>query len=560
MSTALDANIYLKTLIYPFRDIYTAQISPRTSPLFKPRLYSSFKLPYVFITSSHIFSTLQPRFVSHLFYPHNSCKAKHHTKINHHHLTITTLRTMNKRQSDANVSKRGSNRPQKRHKPSQLRDRPRFKIPLIENWLLIFLRSGKHFFYNKETKLSAWEAPDHVDDFLYNHVDQNLVLVLLARARGLRKKDDVYWRVGEDTLHQRVRPSGAESAKPFETESARKEDDKREAESAAVKETSPTNNTKIETVAAPTVPETHESDSEEFSSSDESEGENNGIDFSALLSDDEGEEEEIKEDVGPSDSAITTFKELLNGHNVNPFSTWDKELQKVVEDDRYEVLETRLDRENVFTEWAKDVIRQRKEAKEAEAADDDELEVDISAAEEFVMLLKDTFKKGKFYVEYRRKNKGDERFKEIHLTDKEREFVYRAYSKVAATKKKERVSAFKKLLEDNKALVNGETNLGNLHTTISNDIACMVLDIEDRAQLLDEFVSQLASGQIESVEEAKKKRQERLLYEKSKVAHIERKRAEWGIEKGKKRLDKQNRDLDREVNKLGKEGLKSQLG
>lgn len=472
---------------------------------------------------------------------------------------------MNKRQNDANVSKKGSNRPQKRHKSSQSRDRPRFKIPLIENWLLIFLRSGKHFFYNKETKQSAWEAPDHVDDFLYNHVDQNLVLVLLARARGLRKKDDVYWRVGEDTLYQRVRPSGVESAK---SESARKAEGKKdEAESAREAEgkkdqTTPTatNDTKIETVAAPPIPETHESDSEEFSSSDESEGENNGIDFSALLSDDEGEEEEeIKENVGPSESAITTFKELLNDHKVNPFSTWDKELEKVVEDDRYEVLETRLDRENVFTEWAKGVIRQRKEAKEAEAADEDELEVDISAAEEFVMLLKDTFKKGKFYVEYRRKNKGDERFKEIDLTDKERESVYRAYSRIAATKKKERVSAFKKLLEDNKALVNSETNLGNLHSTISNDIACMVLDIEDRAELLDEFVSQLASGQIESVEEAKKKRQERLLYEKSKAAHIERKRAEWGIEKGKKRLDKQNRDLDREVSKLGKGGLKSQL-
>ncbi|KAG5357846.1 hypothetical protein CJU89_4326 [Yarrowia sp. B02] len=467
---------------------------------------------------------------------------------------------MNKRQNDANASRKGSNRPYKKHKSSQPRDKPRFKIPLIENWLLIFLRSGKHFFYNKEKKESKWEAPEHVDDFLYNNVDQNLVLVLLARARGLRKKDDVYWRVGEDTLYQRIRPSGAETAaktakpEPSKTESTKPEEQKETAEPTAEAPT-------VKNTAAPVGVETHESDSEEFSSSDESEGENNGIDFAALLSEDEGEED-VQGDAGPSgpsESAKDTFKELLNAHNVNPFSTWDKELEKVVDDDRYEVLETRMDRENVFTEWAKDVIRQRKEAKEAEEVDEDELEVDISAAEEFVMLLKDTFKKGKFYVEYRRKNKGDERFKEIDLTDKERESVYRAYSKVAATKKKERVAAFKKLLEDNKALVNGETNLGNLHTTISNDIACMVLDIEDRAEILDDFVSQLASGQIESVEQAKKKRQERLLYEKSKAAHIERKKAEWGIEKGKKRLDKQNRDLDKEVKKLGMGGLKSQL-
>ncbi|KAG5355256.1 hypothetical protein CJU90_4289 [Yarrowia sp. C11] len=467
---------------------------------------------------------------------------------------------MNKRQNDSQTSKKGPNRPQKRHKSGSSRDRPRFKIPLIENWLLIFLRSGKHFFYNKDTKQSVWEAPDHVDDFLYNNVDQNLVLVLLARARGLRKKDDVYWRVGEDTLYQRVRSSGVETTKTVKDESAEKtisvesektlpEDDTPGIADTGIASTAPT---------APAAPTAHESDSEEFSSSDESEGENNGIDFSALLSDDEGEEE-IKENVGPSEDAKNTFKELLDAHNVNPFSTWDKELTKVVEDDRYEVLETRLDRENVFTEWAKDVIRQRKEAKEAEAEDEEELEVDISAAEEFVMLLKETYKKNKFYVEYRRKNKGDERFKEIDLTDKERESVYRAYSKVAGTKKKERVAAFKKVLEDNKALINAETNLGNLHTSISNDIACMVLDIEDRAELLEEFVAQLTSGQIESVEEAKKKRQQRLLYEKSKAAHIARKQAEWGIEKGKKRLDKQNRDLDREVKKLGMEGLKSQL-
>lgn len=478
---------------------------------------------------------------------------------------------MNKRHNPSTASKPGSKPPQKRHKSSHARDRPRFKLNLTENWILVFLRSGKHFFFNKETKESVWEAPENVDDYLYSHVDQNLVLVLLARARGLRKKDDVYWRVGEDTLHDRVikhdsavdesatgRSRDADSAKagPKSTDSVPTNDASNTAPvSTETAATADSELTKPNTQLTEHPADSANDDSDEYSSSDESEGENNGIDFAALLSDDENDDKEESE---VSRDSILRFKELLGSRDVNPFSTWDKELSKVVDDDRYELLETRLERENAFNEWSRDVIKLKK-AEKSDSAADEELEVTISPQEEFVMLLKDTFKKGKFYVEWRRKNKDDLRFKDVDLSDKEREAVYRQYSKSHVLKNSARKSAFLDLLDTNKALITPSTNLGNLSSSVSLDIRCMVLDIEDRAEILDDFVSKLVSGEVQSVAEEKRKKQERLLYEKSVAAQIMRREAEWGITKQKKRLEKRGRDEEREVKKLGREGLKSQL-
>lgn len=453
---------------------------------------------------------------------------------------------MNKRQSEPHKGDRGAGRPPRPTKRHKSGDNARFKLDLIDGWSLVFLRSGRHFYYKKSENLSAWEAPEEVVDYVYDHVDQNLILVLVARARGLKKKDDVYWKYGEDTLSSRYPMDRKRAVAEVKADSSVAPD---EADADAA------------SAAAPAAPA---DESDEYSSDDESEGEDNGIDFAALMEEDSGEEDAAMDaapaaESGLPEAAVALFKELLSSFSVNPFGTWDNELQKVVNDDRYQALETRADRETVFTQWCKEQIKQRRveQASEAQEAENDAVET--SPAEEFVLLLKDTFKKGKFYVEYRRKHKSDVRFAENELSDKEKEAVYRAYSKVAKTTKKEKRTAFESLLHENVKLLSPSTDLASLPATISNDIKSLVLDQEDRAKILEEHVGKLTRGEIASASENKLRRQKQLLLEKEKAAEAERRKTNWATNKGKKRLDRQNEDLDRQVSQLGMAGLKSQL-
>ena len=67
--------------------------------------------------------------------------------------------------------------------------------------------------------------------------------------------------------------------------------------------------------------------------------------------------------------AKTLFKDMLEDHNISPYTTWDAiiEAGQVIEDDRYTVLPNMRSRKDVWGEWSRDKLQQLKEAREKEA-------------------------------------------------------------------------------------------------------------------------------------------------------------------------------------------------
>lgn len=87
-----------------------------------------------------------------------------------------------------------------------------------------------------------------------------------------------------------------------------------------------------------------------------------------------GDPGEYGEDVGyedggeelTEDDAKALFKDLLDEHNVNPYNTWDKVIEegKIVDDDRYTVLNTGKARRELWAEWSRERIQKLREEKE----------------------------------------------------------------------------------------------------------------------------------------------------------------------------------------------------
>lgn len=209
-------------------------------------------------------------------------------------------------QPDAKRQKKHNRRP----------DRPRFKLDLdLEPWVLVFLRSGRWFAHNKETKQSVWKAPPEVQAAI-DKVESDDLLILIAKARGLKLKDD-----------KKKTPEPA----PAAPEKQR---------IVIVDEDEDDINAEIE-----------DSDDDAAQQIAEEEPESSEGEDLAWLDEDVPSDD----DMDPETKALQ-FGEMLADHHVNPYNEWDLEYPKVVDDDRYTLYETSKDRKAAFDLWAKDTI------------------------------------------------------------------------------------------------------------------------------------------------------------------------------------------------------------
>lgn len=110
---------------------------------------------------------------------------------------------------------------------------------------------------------------------------------------------------------------------------------------------------------------------------------------------------------------------MLNDHQINPYSTWDTEVPRIVEDTRYVLITTTRRRKEIFTGWCRDRIAELKVEKEMIK------KVDPKIA--FWAFLKEKASTKLYWPEFKRKWKKVPEMKDAKLTDKEKEKLYRDY-------------------------------------------------------------------------------------------------------------------------------------
>lgn len=350
------------------------------------------------------------------------------------------------------------------------------EIPDCHPWILVFLKSGRRFVHNVETKKSLWNAPPEVQRKINQHIHPDEILIMIAKARGLKLDDDKpaearekQSKTGEEKEEKENdgSPNLIENEQAPERQIVIEDDEKSEKDEEQQDED--------EEEQEPEEEEVEESDSQnENEEEDNNENDEEQEDMSWIYNAEDLEEEIDNNDIEKlrQSKKWAKFKTMLTDASpaLNPFSTWDLEYPKVIDDDRYDLLDTMAIRKEAFDEWSRETIEARRNNKKVEEEStsttiDTSLSLSspsksepkqLSKSEKLISLINTELEKSKdptiqffsfvytnfnakkypYYIDFKRKFRKDDAFVRLgqKLADKDREKLYRSFAVLAKKK------------------------------------------------------------------------------------------------------------------------------
>ncbi|XP_013099429.1 transcription elongation regulator 1 [Stomoxys calcitrans] len=263
-------------------------------------------------------------------------------------------------------------------------------------WCVVWTGDARVFFYNPSTRTSVWERPEEllereeVDKAINNPPEQ---LKSLVNAKAEAKEESEEDKTPTPTAASATANSTIK-AQTIETTPQEEEDDgiikiKTESDSSDVEEV-PTKKLRIN--------KSKKADASEAAA----EAEVRAAKERALV---------------PLETRVKQFKEMLREKDVSAFSTWEKELHKIVFDPRYLLL-TSKERKQVFEKYVKDRAEEERKEKRNKMR---------QKREEFRNLLEDCKLHGKSsFSDFCQRYGKDERYKAIEKV-RERESLFNEY-------------------------------------------------------------------------------------------------------------------------------------
>lgn len=285
-----------------------------------------------------------------------------------------------------------------------------------------------------------------------------------------------------------------------------------------------------------------------------------------------GQEEDEKEgsdqnedlEIAEQDAKVA-FKELLDEYRINPFTTWENVVDegRILEDYRYSLVHIAKTRKDLFVGWSVDKIHTIRMEKEKQA--------ELDPRVPYLALLHKHATAKLFWPEFRRKYKREPEMKELRLSDKERERLYREH--IHRTTK----SSESKLKEDLQELLqsipptmtwNRESTLdGPLPSALQADIRYISLKPKTRNAAVRNFIRSLPNfdkmlderQREELVEKrAARSKQERALIERQERVDEAKRRRRRDMNEGREALEREKTELHRAM-RFGRKGLAAHL-
>lgn len=292
---------------------------------------------------------------------------------------------------------------------------PVASIPLVQPWSTVILSNGDRIYYDG-TK-SVWQLPESAKE-ASEKVQQMSKSILLAVA-AVRGYD---WRHCE----------GSEQVSEWLGESKEEEDKKvaqkpKESQKLAQAPQEP-DQTSEDVPKPPTGLDLGYSDTE--SSDESSVASSDGSAEFALDLDD-------LDDLNDLEDPKQAFFDMLDRHDIDPYSSWDIEVEALVEEPEFAAVESDERREELFNEWAKKQVAgnepeeagsERAESDEPAQSDSETLESNDEPSDPldtFIAFLK-SHQLPQYYFELRRKYRDNEEFQELN-NDRQRETIFKKY-------------------------------------------------------------------------------------------------------------------------------------
>ncbi|KYB29457.1 transcription elongation regulator 1 isoform X1 [Tribolium castaneum] len=259
---------------------------------------------------------------------------------------------------------------EKKETKSQDKSRPVSSTPVPGTpWCVVWTGDGRVFFYNPSSRTSVWERPDE----LIKRTDVDKMVATPPDSVGSQTKPDA-----ESPSKKRV-SDDSDSEEETPAKKPKKE------EITSTNGTTPQSARKID------------------------------IGKEAAI---EAEVRAAKERaIVPLETRIKSFKEMLAEKNVSAFSTWEKELHKIVFDTRYLLL-TSKERKQVFEKYVKERAEEERREKRNKLRE---------KKDAFRKLLSESHLHGKSsFSDFAQKFAKDERFKGVEKM-RERESLFNEY-------------------------------------------------------------------------------------------------------------------------------------
>lgn len=492
----------------------------------------------------------------------------------------------------------------------QPEDRPKSKhaLPGHEPWLLVKTKLGRRFVHNPETAESFWKIAQDLLPAVqeFDRLEQE----------NKEKKDNARW-AEEQLKAMRPQGSGANDTPINEnprnrrrrSESLQREDEEAMMAELAAAEASAETVKTIEPDAAgmqtedagydsdSSYEEVEVTDSEgeehepapqgapdaekeveedkpvEFDEDDiayqlAAMGEDYGLDPGEYGNDENGDWEEGDEGLPLTEEDTTAlFRDLLDDHNVNPYTPWEKLItdeSSILMDERYTVLPNMRARKECWDAWTLDKMAWLKEERAKMEKQDPRIP--------YLAFLADKATPKLYWPEFKRKYKRDSEMTDRKLSDKDREKLYRDHINRLKLPESSRKADLQTLLKSLPLRVlNKDTSMQALPEELLTHLHYISLPPAARDRMAEAYIRTLLSapaaedlsGEDEAEAEGMKRRAEK---ERREAALRERER--WfDEEKGKVRreearargrLMEEERELQRAM-RVGREGLKGQL-
>lgn len=276
--------------------------------------------------------------------------------------------------------------------------------------------------------------------------------------------------------------------------------------------------------------------------------------------------DEEEEDVPLSgEDTIALFRDLLHDYKINPYTPWERVIEegRIIDDSRYTVLPNMKSRREVYASWTKDKIAELKEARAREEKKDPRIR--------YIAFLEANVTGKLYWAEFKRKFKKSEEMRDMKLSDKDKEKMYRDHVARLKLPESKRVEDLRELLKSIPVeLLNKTTAVENLPTRVLVDLRYISLPSSTRDELIKSYISslpeapKLETGEVamslEEREEAEKKRAERekreqALREREKRVEMEKQKVMWEQRSGRQMLMREEMEVERAM-RVGGEGIR----
>ncbi|KAI9278787.1 hypothetical protein BDA99DRAFT_493151 [Phascolomyces articulosus] len=309
------------------------------------------------------------------------------------------------------------------------------------DWFLVQTPDGLEFYFHKPTKKSVWEIPEELKE----PIEKMKQEALEQQQKELEQRQEEQ-RKEQQRLKDELEKEKLEREQQQQLQAKRKAEEEQEQEDVK----RPKHDNDEEKVGEKQdekekdesqkdqPPETTEMTEEDLlyqlEGMDPAELEAMGM----IPSDEEASQEQLPPPpsqqqlpppshmpLPPSEPSMTEeervelFTQMLSEKEISPFSTWERELPKLINDERYALVQPLSKRKNLFNNFCRILVQEHKAKKPISKK---------SPEDDYMSLLKQEATVKMYWDDFRRKVKNDARFKAIR-ENKTREILFKDYIK-----------------------------------------------------------------------------------------------------------------------------------